>query len=223
MMKNYLILASVLTLLTFFFAATQLGESRKSEVELAKMREIQLEEKVEELEREIELIREEKEAVRRERENKMLVRIPAFQAKQDGKVYLVWEEREVPRTLRVLNAVYREMFTRPQNQEESETFYPVRPNEGLQFDSVRLENGVAKVYLVGGYRPAGDMSPYYLRRGVDAAAFQYPTVEVVEVFLNGEKWNWCDYSLADPEEDGCDLRSHYWTDTKVYYQEYLQQ
>ncbi len=147
----------------------------------------------------------------------MLVKVPVL--KWDGKEYIVdWKRVQVKKNPAVLNTVYTVLFMDPELKSEQDIIHPLAGNEGIMFKSVSLKDGVAKVYLTGDYRPAGSMSSYYLRKGIDAAAFQYPAVDVVEVYLNGQKWNWCDYSEADPEEDGCNLHPRYWTDTRAFYE-----
>lgn len=120
--------------------------------------------------------------------------------------YLSYENFAIPETLGVLNATYEILFNEEIN--ENGLFNLVALTE-FEFDQVTLENGVAKLYLTGNDLP-GHCADHLFRAQVNYAAFQYPTVESLEVYKNGEAFDWCDYENANPEESGCDTTPKLW-------------
>ncbi len=135
----------------------------------------------------------------------MIVRVPKIG--EGGTT--AFDPVEVKKSPAVLNAVYRALF-KIQSGDGSRVW------NGLQFDSVSIDSGVAKVELSGSWLPGGDMSGYRFRRLIDAAAFQYPNVDRVVVFLNGNAFDWCIDDVSGGE-NGCPTHPRYWDDDRSYY------
>lgn len=126
----------------------------------------------------------------------MTVRVPVLagelfdvtSGKKRGCDNVVFIEREVSRTPAVLNATLAEMF----NYSEDPGFLPgnfVKTQSGVSFDRAEIENGVAKVYLNGETGPlAGVCDNPRLQIQVEEAALQFSTVNSVEIYLNGNKY-----------------------------------
>ena len=118
---------------------------------------------------------------------------------------LSFETYEVPETTGVLHASLLKLFEI--RGDENGKFY------GLSYDGVILDNGVARIFLNGTYRPSGTLSGFYLRYHVSDTALQFNTVEIVEVYVNEELFDWCIDDVSDGEGD-CPEIPRYWIDTK---------
>ena len=57
---------------------------------------------------------------------------------------------------------------------------------------------------------AGSCMIPQFRAQIEQAALQYESVQELRVHLNNTLWDWCDYSMADPSEDGCDTNPKHW-------------
>ena len=110
---------------------------------------------------------------------------------------------EVPYSLGVMNAAYEAFFA------QHDGVY-----NGLTYDSVDLSGGVAVVNLEGTYIPVGTMTDLYVREEINAVAFQFETVNAIEVRLHGNVWNWCDYDQSDANEGPCPQTPRFWIDVK---------
>ncbi|MCB9806272.1 hypothetical protein H6775_03925 [Candidatus Nomurabacteria bacterium] len=129
-------------------------------------------------------------------QNFMKIKIPVLAGeifdqatgKKRGCDNVVFVERTVPKSVAVLNATLRAMF----ETNEDFGFLPgnfVASQENLSFDRATIENGVAKVYLMGEVGPlAGVCDDPRMEIQVEEAALQFSTVNSVEIFLNGEKY-----------------------------------
>lgn len=126
---------------------------------------------------------------------------------------IVFRQYLVPESPAVLNAVYTRLFDLDANPVQNESISNVVANSGLSYDSVSLSRGVVVLNLSGQYlrMHLGDFS---FRQQINATAFQYSTVNSIEVFLNGNRFDWCDVSDADPSESGCDTTPRFWIDSK---------
>ena len=118
----------------------------------------------------------------------------------------------------VLNTVYRTLFSLHSRDDDNVW-------NGVSFDSVSIDtdsNGkhVAKVQLSHSWIPDGDMSGYVFRRLIDAAAFQYPNIDRVEVYINGNPFDWCIDDMSDGES-GCSTHPKLWSDDREYYANHL--
>ena len=131
----------------------------------------------------------------------VMIRVPIFNAQGDIQMTL----HKVPYTKSLLKEVYKKLF---QSQSNPQTGY-----NGLAFNSVSIDSGIATLNLSGTWRPEGDMSGYYMRQAVNAAAFQYNSVNTIQVMLRGELFDWC---IDDQSggENGCPNTPRYWVDSK---------
>ncbi|MBP6904649.1 MAG: hypothetical protein KBB91_01145 [Candidatus Pacebacteria bacterium] len=122
----------------------------------------------------------------------------------------------VSKTTGVLDATYRLLFDLKSVPEiEADGFRNVvGMYTRLHYDSVSIANGTAKLMLKGIMYGPGHCAEPELRAQIDQAAFQFPTVNKLEVYLNGQLFDWCTTSDADPSEDHCDTTPKYWIDTK---------
>ncbi len=144
----------------------------------------------------------------------MIVRVPVI---GEGGV-TTFDPVEVQKSPAVLNAVYHALF-KIQSGDGSGIW------NGVSFDSVSIDtdsNGkhVAKVRLSRSWLPDGDMSGYVFRRLIDAAAFQYPNIDRVEVYINGNPFDWCIDDMSDGES-GCSTHPKLWDDDREYYANHL--
>lgn len=114
-------------------------------------------------------------------------------------------EYTVPKSLGVLHASYEKLFELYSN----ESGY-----NGLAYDSIILDNGVARLFLSGSWYPAGDLSGAYMRHNINETAFQYDSVDTIEVYLNDNLFDWCIDSQADISESHCDTTPKFWIDEK---------
>ena len=146
-------------------------------------------------------------------EGKMIVKIPIVS--NTGEIILV--DRYVPESPAVLNAVYRALFDAPRTvlygefEAHSQGSNP-SSGSGLDFQSVAINNSVATVNLVGNFMTQ-EMADFAFRKQINEAAFQYPSVDIVEVFLNGERFDWCIADQSDGE-GGCPDDPRYWIDAE---------
>lgn len=135
----------------------------------------------------------------------------------------------VPKTSALLTAVYEELFTWKSHTD----YYDSKAGDisivngvGLQrrtfFDRVIIDaSGTAALYLEGeldaDFTHTPNMEFYYFQRQIEAAAFQFETVERLDVYINGEVVNWCNYPRdADDEEAGCgEFGPNLWSANKI--------
>ena len=53
------------------------------------------------------------------------------------------------------------------------------------------------------------MSGAYMKHEIEAAAFQFPNVKNIEVFLNGKTFDWC-IDAESEGEGGCNSSPQLW-------------
>ncbi len=117
-----------------------------------------------------------------------------------------------PATSAVLDATYRKLFSLKQVSDvpSDDIQNIIGLEDELLYQHVSLDDGVATLHLQGHTHViSGCMIPAF-RAQIERAALQYVTVNKLQVMINDELWDWCDYSLADPSEDGCDTTQKYW-------------
>ncbi len=131
--------------------------------------------------------------------------IPQIDWNEDGTEKITYMKYRVPHTTAVLKKTLERLF---EVSGDKDTIW-----NGLQFDRVVLDNGVAKIYLKGAWYPDGDMSGYYFGKLINAAAFYYPSVNAIEVFINEEPFDWCMDDESDGES-GCLEEPHFWRVTR---------
>lgn len=129
--------------------------------------------------------------------------------------YLSFVPRQVPQTSAVLNATYNWLFSNPASFDGGNYYNTVATQTNLDFQSVEIVNGTAKVYLTGSVMDYGCSFAVFAGQ-IEQAALQYPTVSGIEVHVNGEVFDWCSISQADPEESGCDENPKPWNSQKFF-------
>lgn len=117
-----------------------------------------------------------------------------------------------PKTTAVLNATYSVLFDlKSESEIASDNVRNLVGTEPyLLYETVTLKDGNASVYLSGRLSSIAHCAVPAFRAQIEQAALQFETVNSLEVYLNNNPWNWCDYSDADPSESGCDINSKYW-------------
>jgi hypothetical protein len=146
-------------------------------------------------------------------EGDMIVQIPILSNTND----IIFINRYVPETPAVLNSVYAALFDAPRTilygefEAHSQGSNPTQ-GTGLSFDGVSINNSVATVNLSGDFTTQ-EIADFYFRQQINQAAFQYDSVNIVEVFLNGERFDWC---ITDQSggENGCPDDPRYWIDAQ---------
>lgn len=100
------------------------------------------------------------------------------------------QERNVPYSSMPLNAALRELFSKKDTWMPSELAPGnfISSQKELFFDKVSIENGTAKIYLLGKVGPLnGVCDDPRLRIQLEETSLQFPTVQKVEFYLNGTK------------------------------------
>lgn len=129
--------------------------------------------------------------------------------------YLSFMPRQVPETQAVLAATYNWLFSNPSSFDGGNYFNTVASQTNLDFQSVEIVNGVAKVYLTG-FVMGNHCADATFAAQIEQAALQYPTVNNIQVYVNGQLFNWCSISDADPSEDGCDTTPKLWNSQRIF-------
>jgi len=120
------------------------------------------------------------------------------------------------KTEAVLDATYRLLFDIKLTPEIPEDGFrnTVGSYLRLHYDSVSIKNGTAKLLLSGQMYGPGHCAEPELRAQINQAAFQFDSVNKIEVYLNGKLFDWCVLDVADVEVSKCDKIPQYWIDTK---------
>lgn len=130
---------------------------------------------------------------------------------------IIFAPHAVPRTQAVLNASYEKLFDLKYLPEiEADDVRNVVALEDMLFYSgVSLDDsGTAKLLLEGESTQIYNCTIPTFKAQIEQTALQFDTVNSLEVYLNDELWDWCDFSQADPSEDGCDVNPKYWISVK---------
>ncbi len=122
--------------------------------------------------------------------------------------------QQVPETQAVLNATYEWLFNNNYQTSQYSNIVPTQQTS-LNYQSVEIVNGVAKVYLTGSMREYGCAFSAFAGQ-IEQAALQYPSVNDIQVYVNGQLFDWCLISQADPEESGCDENPKLWNTQKIF-------
>ncbi|MCF7834147.1 MAG: hypothetical protein K9L98_02200 [Candidatus Pacebacteria bacterium] len=122
----------------------------------------------------------------------------------------------VAKTTAVLDATYKMLFDIKTESEIQtvEARNPIGSYTKLFYQSVSIKDGTAKVMLTGNMYGPGECSFPEIREQINQSAFQFDTVSKIEVYLNGEIFDWCSVSDADISESKCDKIPRYWIDKK---------
>lgn len=117
-----------------------------------------------------------------------------------------------PKTPAVLDATYKVLFSlAPQSEIISDNVRnPVGLENKLHYAGLTSTNGIVTLKLRGQMYVAGSCMIPEFRAQIEQAALQYESVQELRVHLNDTLWDWCDYSMADPSEDGCDTNPKHW-------------
>ncbi len=129
----------------------------------------------------------------------MAVKIPLMEIDAQGYAQsFFYAPHTTQKTAAVLDATYRVLFSlkpKPEPFADGVTTDPFQNPIGyissLDYDSVTIHNGVALVYLKGSFdsldlgTTGGDMTFFAAKKQIEQAAFQFDTVQKVEVYLNG--------------------------------------
>ncbi len=101
---------------------------------------------------------------------------------------IVYTIKEIEQTPRPLEAIYRELFRGDEIVAGTEYENPISSHiNDLFFDRVIIENDIAKLYLTGEYITIGTCEPPRTKAVLIFAAKQYPWINDVEIYLNGEE------------------------------------
>lgn len=122
----------------------------------------------------------------------------------------------VPKTTAVLDATYKMLFdlkTEPEIKTD-DIRNPIGSYTNLFYKSVSIKDKIAKVMLEGSMYGPGECSKPDIREQINQSAFQFETVNKVEVYLNGKIFDWCLLDEADFSESKCDVIPRYWIDEK---------
>jgi hypothetical protein len=148
------------------------------------------------------------------------IQIPLTSYEEEGEFgpfgcqqYLNFHDIEVPETEAVLTSVYQQLFTLPYDVSGTDDKNIIASQINLNFDSVSIQNGVASVYLSGSVM-GNHCADEVFRHQIQQAAFQFDTVNSIQVYLNNQIFDWCILSDADPSESGCDINPKPWIANK---------
>lgn len=124
--------------------------------------------------------------------------------------YINFHRVKVPKTDAVLQATYSQLFSLPHDAIPGiEDKNIIASQDNLSFESVTLENGKVSLYLSGSVM-GNHCADEVFRHQIQQSAFQFETVQSLEVYLNNEIFDWCTLSDADPSESGCDINPRPW-------------
>jgi hypothetical protein len=124
---------------------------------------------------------------------------------------LFFAPHAVPKTTGVMDATYQLLFNLKPTPEIMEDGFRnvVGAYTQLFYDSVTLNNGVAKLYLSGTMYGPGHCAEPELRAQIEQAALQFDTVKKLEVYLNKKIFDWCTMDMSDGEGP-CPENPQYW-------------
>jgi len=126
-------------------------------------------------------------------------------------VSVFYSKDTVPKTTAVLDATYKRLFDIKEWPEIKEDGFhnTVAAFTYLYYDHVTLQDGVAKLYLVGHTTSPGVCAEPELRAQIEAVAFEFASVDKLEVYLNNELFDWC---LLDASggASSCPEQPKYW-------------
>lgn len=99
--------------------------------------------------------------------------------------------RVVPRSDAPLNAALVELFAMPEGAQPGTNYnFLARTRDTLKFESVTITDGTANIYLTGSLSGlAGICDDPRAEIQLEETALQFPTVQSVQLYLNGEKTN----------------------------------
>lgn len=117
--------------------------------------------------------------------------------KSRGCDHVVLVDRAVATTSATLNAALTELFAINETEIAGLGNFMPKTKATLHYDHVTLANGLAKVYLTGSLSGlAGVCDDPRAKIQIEETALQFPTVQSVELYLNGVK------TALQPDEKG---------------------
>lgn len=110
--------------------------------------------------------------------------------KERGCDNVVLVSRQIPSTTAPLTAAMKELFAGTQPQVDGLYNFIANTRSTLLFDRAEVSDGTAKIYLTGRLSGlAGVCDNPRAAIQIEETALQFPTVEKVEIYLNGTKTN----------------------------------
>ncbi len=95
-------------------------------------------------------------------------------------------EREVSPTPAPLTSAYQELFSFKKDFDFYSANFLAKNHPDLKFEEVKIENKIARVYLSGQMKNlTNECDSQRAQIQIEETALQYPTVDAVEIFLNG--------------------------------------
>lgn len=106
--------------------------------------------------------------------------------KERGCDRVVMVRYEIPATTMPLTAALERLFSLPEPNVDMWYNFIAKTSSTLHFDHATVENGTAKIYLTGDLSGlAGVCDDPRASAQIEETALQFPTVERVELYLNG--------------------------------------
>ncbi len=103
---------------------------------------------------------------------------------------VVLVDRTVPASPAPLTAALTELFAMPETQVGDLNSFIPKTRSTLGFDYATVQDGVARIYLLGRLSNlAGVCDDPRAKAQIEETALQFPTVQRVELYLNGERTN----------------------------------
>lgn len=115
------------------------------------------------------------------------------------------QEFNVEKKPAVLDSSFKKLFSLNKSRNGS--------YNGLEFESISLSDSIARLDLSGTWYPLGDISGAEMKEKFRATAFQFDTVDSLEVYVNGEIFDWCIDDQSDGEA-GCPENKKLWIEKK---------
>ncbi len=114
---------------------------------------------------------------------------------------IIFAPHTVAKTTATIDATYRTLFELQENSDipEDNIRNVVAGYTQLFYDSVTLQNGVAKLYLTGTMYGPGHCAEPDMKAQIEQSALQFDTVNKLEVHINDEIFNWCSLDMSDGE------------------------
>lgn len=127
---------------------------------------------------------------------------------------LFFAPHTVPYTKAPLDASYRLLFDLKGVSDIASDGLrnPVAAYPRLFYDHVDLNEGRARLFLKGELYGPGHCSLPELRAQLSHTALHFDTVDTIEVYLNGDLYDWCEQDLSSGEGP-CPETAQWWIDT----------
>jgi hypothetical protein len=103
---------------------------------------------------------------------------------------LVFVTKEIDPTPQVLNAALKELFAMHDRIENGQKLYNSIHADALHFIRASVHNGKAHIFLAGTFAAGGMCDAPRMQAQIEQTAFQFPTINEVEVYLNKKRFDW---------------------------------